>query len=314
VEHQYEMTLANARLQAALGRKFEIQVVKNVQRLGETEAAVEMKVRFKEGPRKWKEEVVQMLQPIELQAILKYVAISGCETGREMLKPFNMAQCSTRVFWNVARLYDGDVEKGIAELVPDEDWSYLDVRTRRLSAKALEAKANLEYAKQLQQGSYNDIIEIDGEEKQKNKNTCDKVDAQLKMDAAKYAVAYYGSQAPKQQNEPQNDQQARKEAVARATESRLAKMERNTEISQILRKKAENQSLEKQMVNKSNKSKKQLLEEEVEELEEEEEEEEKQLVVTVICDTCNKVRMIPSTQAQQAEIELDPWNCEKVGK
>ncbi|KAF4316812.1 hypothetical protein BBO99_00007183 [Phytophthora kernoviae] len=87
----------------------------------------QMHVRFKETPRKWKEETVDLLKENELQAILKYVLLSGGETGREMLKPFNMAQLSTRVFWSIARLYDGDVAAGIADLVPDEDWSFLDI-------------------------------------------------------------------------------------------------------------------------------------------------------------------------------------------
>lgn len=58
--------------------------------------AAEMKVRFKEGPRKWREETVMLVQPAELQATIKYVLLSGGETGREMLKPFNMAQASPR--------------------------------------------------------------------------------------------------------------------------------------------------------------------------------------------------------------------------
>jgi hypothetical protein len=44
------------------------------------------------------------------------------------------------VFWNIARLYNGDVEAGLAALVPDEDWSYLDTRSRQMSKKAMEAK------------------------------------------------------------------------------------------------------------------------------------------------------------------------------
>jgi hypothetical protein len=102
VDYQYEMALANARLNAALSNNFTIQVVAGTRRIGNSEdgdndhASADMKVTFKESPRKWKEEVVAMLQPTELQAILKYVLLSGGETGKEMLKPFNMAQCSPR--------------------------------------------------------------------------------------------------------------------------------------------------------------------------------------------------------------------------
>jgi hypothetical protein len=128
VEHQYEITLANARLNAALSHNFEMEELSTARRADGS--AAKLRVRFKETPRKWKEETVDLVRKDELQAILKYVLISGGETGREMLKPFNMAQVSTRVFWGIAHLYDGDVAAGLADLVPDEDWSFLDTRTR----------------------------------------------------------------------------------------------------------------------------------------------------------------------------------------
>lgn len=128
VEHQYELTLATARLNAALAHNFEIEELSTTRRADGS--AAKLRVRFKETPRKWKEETVDLLKTDELQAILKYVLLSGGETGREMLKPFNMAQVSIRVFWSIARMYDGDVAAGLADLVPDEDWSFLDTRTR----------------------------------------------------------------------------------------------------------------------------------------------------------------------------------------
>lgn len=100
VEYQYEMTLANARLNAALGNRFEIHDVTTARRAGtsgdDDDRPVEMKVKFKESVRKWKEETVAMLHDVELKAVLKYVLLSGGETGKEMLKPFNMAQVSPR--------------------------------------------------------------------------------------------------------------------------------------------------------------------------------------------------------------------------
>lgn len=99
VEYQYDMTLANARLNAALSNRFEIHNVTSVRRTGtngDEDRPVEMKVKFKESVRKWREETVAMLHDVELKAVLKYVLISGGETGKEMLKPFNMAQCSPR--------------------------------------------------------------------------------------------------------------------------------------------------------------------------------------------------------------------------
>ena len=34
------------------------------------------------------------------------------------------------VFWNIARLYQGDVAAGLRDLVPERDWTYLEDRTR----------------------------------------------------------------------------------------------------------------------------------------------------------------------------------------
>lgn len=97
VDYQYQIVLANARLKAALSKKFEIIPINTVQRASRDGLGpAEMRVKFQEGVRKWKEETVELLRPVELQATLKYVVLSGGETGREMLKPFNMAQCSPR--------------------------------------------------------------------------------------------------------------------------------------------------------------------------------------------------------------------------
>ncbi|ETW01978.1 hypothetical protein, variant [Aphanomyces invadans] len=130
VVHQYDMTLANARLSAAWSNKFSIQVLSHGR----------MRVRFLAGVRTWKEEDVDCLQPTELRTALKYVVLAG-GGEKEMLKPFNMAQVSPRVFWSLARLYNGDVGLGLQTLLPEEDWAFLDTRTRVLSAKALEAQA-----------------------------------------------------------------------------------------------------------------------------------------------------------------------------
>ncbi|KAF0694992.1 Aste57867_14161 [Aphanomyces stellatus] len=130
VVHQYDMTLANARLQAAWGSQYSMQMMDGGK----------MKVRFLARSRTWTEEVVDCLQPTEIQAAIKYVVLAG-GGDKEMLKPFNMAQVSPRVFWSLARLYSGNVERGLQTLLPDEDWAFLDTRTRTLSAKAMEAQA-----------------------------------------------------------------------------------------------------------------------------------------------------------------------------
>ncbi|KDO26200.1 hypothetical protein SPRG_08562 [Saprolegnia parasitica CBS 223.65] len=140
VNHQYEMTLANARLHAALAGAYSMQTL-TPNALG----VAQMRVRFLERARTWRDEQLDLLQPTELTSILKYVLLSGGETGREMLKPFNMAQCSPRVFWSLARLSDGDVAAALEKLLPNEDWSFLGTRTRTLSAKALEAQTHSQH-------------------------------------------------------------------------------------------------------------------------------------------------------------------------
>ena len=59
-------------------------------------------------------------------------------TSHELLKPFKMAWASPRVFWNMARAFDGDVGGGLRQLLPMEDWSFLEEREKRRSSKAHE--------------------------------------------------------------------------------------------------------------------------------------------------------------------------------
>lgn len=94
VDYQYQITRASARLHAALSNHFNVTSGSDIS--GGNDEGRAMIVKYKEGVRKWTEEKVSMLQPVELHAILKYVLLSGGETGKEMLKPFNMAQCSPR--------------------------------------------------------------------------------------------------------------------------------------------------------------------------------------------------------------------------
>jgi hypothetical protein len=66
--------------------------------------------------------------------------------AREMLKPANMAGCSPRFFWSLVKLFGGDVEAGLRQLIPTQDWSFLTERVRKLSEKA---QANLEQEEEL---------------------------------------------------------------------------------------------------------------------------------------------------------------------
>lgn len=54
----------------------------------------------------------------------------------ERLRPIVMARHSPRLFWNLVRFYGNDIERGMKELVPNANWTFLNTRTRKLSEKA----------------------------------------------------------------------------------------------------------------------------------------------------------------------------------
>jgi hypothetical protein len=57
--------------------------------------------------------------------------------GKNVLKPVSLAGSSPGVFWSLVHTY-GSVRAGLAAVCPTADWSFLDVRERKLSEKALE--------------------------------------------------------------------------------------------------------------------------------------------------------------------------------
>jgi acyl dehydratase len=57
--------------------------------------------------------------------------------GKNVLKPVPLAGSSPGVFWSLVHKY-GSVRAGLAAVCPTADWSFLDVRERKLSEKALE--------------------------------------------------------------------------------------------------------------------------------------------------------------------------------
>uniref|UniRef100_A0A7S1K430 Uncharacterized protein n=1 Tax=Vitrella brassicaformis TaxID=1169539 RepID=A0A7S1K430_9ALVE len=63
---------------------------------------------------------------------------------RRNIRPVDMAQCNPLVFWNLVRLFDGDLDVGLASCLPGVDLSFLRHRERPLSAKALENKRQRE--------------------------------------------------------------------------------------------------------------------------------------------------------------------------
>ncbi|TMW60671.1 hypothetical protein Poli38472_000713 [Pythium oligandrum] len=303
VEHQYEMTLANARLNAALSNKFEIQEVRNAQRAGGDDGqAAEMRVKFKESARKWKEETVALLQPVEIQAIVKYVLLSGGEGGKEMLKPFNMAQVSPRVFWSIARLYSGDVAAGLAALVPDVDWSYLDTRTRQMSEKAMQAKKNEEhYRRWKQQGttparasraqpqpaSTSDVIEIDMDSHDDEAKTAAPTEDIHLASAIEYAE--------------QADKRALRNAMARAALNRVEVQARAAELDLALRDETTSASrLESARVALRKTALTPATDEEEEDVEQ---------TTTVYCDRCNKARILSLAEGSTAQVDKAEWTC-----
>merc|ERR1719453_2388886 len=99
-------------------------------------ASQTMKVKFK-ADRAWKEEEVDAMPPELLKAVYQHVLSEGGEGAMEHLKPFKMALISPRCFWSMIKHF-GDVEAGLQQMFPEQDWSILHERARKLSEKALE--------------------------------------------------------------------------------------------------------------------------------------------------------------------------------
>ncbi|KAG1703029.1 hypothetical protein DVH05_007943 [Phytophthora capsici] len=311
VEHQYELTLANARLNAALAHNFEIKELSSTRRADGS--AAKLHVRFKETPRKWKEETVDLLKADELQAILKYVLISGGETGREMLKPFNMAQVSVRVFWSIARLYDGDVAAGLADLVPDEDWSFIDTRARVMSEKAMEAKQNEEQYKLWKQGKQGNTQSA---RSSSSKPEGKKVANPTKRSAAKetkpevISVDSSGEEEVKVA-EPKCARPTRTPALSAkestpitlrsaAAQAALSRLDRNAQTSAVV-----SAFLQEEKSATTLPVKKEAIVDE----DETESEEEVEEATTVYCDSCKKARILSPEEAEHAGLDQDPWTC-----
>ncbi|KAG7393559.1 hypothetical protein PHYPSEUDO_007396 [Phytophthora pseudosyringae] len=318
VEHQYELTLATARLNAALAHNVEIEELSTSRRADGS--AGKLRVRFKETPRKWKEETVDLLKTDELQAILKYVLLSGGETGREMLKPFNMAQVSTRVFWGVARLYNGDVAAGLADLIPDEDWSFLDTRARVMSEKAMEAKANEEQYKLWKQGKPSTAQDSHASStKSESKKEAKPVECfaaketkpeVVEVDSSDEEEFKQDAAEPKHEPPAQTPALSAKKATpsnlrSAAAQAALARFDRSAQtsavVSAFLRE-------DKPATQSSVKTKTTADEDDTESEEEVEE------ATTVYCDSCKKARILSPEEAANAELDKDLWTCANLAK
>ena len=93
------------------------------------------------------EEVVHIITALMLKAVVQAVYDDHDEndidgesaSGREMLKPNNMALLSPRVFWSLWYHYHNQcasIEQALEILLPDLDWKFLYRRSRQLSEKA----------------------------------------------------------------------------------------------------------------------------------------------------------------------------------
>ena len=95
------------------------------------------------------EQVQDIPRPL-LVMVLKAVLGSADAQARGNLQPLSMAQATPRVFWNVVRHGGIGPHRGfqaaLSELVPDPEWASvwanLDVRQRKMSARAAAAEAN----------------------------------------------------------------------------------------------------------------------------------------------------------------------------
>ena len=138
-----ETIRANKRLRAAFGKQWKITENQDVRRVDGQVS--EMIVHFKFGQRKWEKEKVTRMKEDELRAVIRHV-LSNLGDAKEQLRLSNLAQVSPRVFWNLC-VWDlnnpapslsavASLEYSLSRLLPDEDWSFLKSRKRKLSTKA----------------------------------------------------------------------------------------------------------------------------------------------------------------------------------
>ena len=100
--------------------------------------------------RKWKAEAFTLLALPELRGVLLVVLeqlqADPSSASVELLKPFKMAHVSPRVFWNMVHHAGGDVAAGLRQLLPAQDWSFLEERDKRMSDKAAAHHQQMEEA------------------------------------------------------------------------------------------------------------------------------------------------------------------------
>lgn len=150
VEKSYETSKAVVRNTAITSRKAEfLQSTSKTEQTMNSMGTVTVKYPKSVEGRGFYEEQVHIITPIMLKAVVKAVYDDHNEddpegesaSGREMLKPQNMALLSPRVFWSLWYHYQdkcSNIEEALAILLPDLNWSFLHQRSRRLTEKAKE--------------------------------------------------------------------------------------------------------------------------------------------------------------------------------
>ena len=150
VGKSYEASRAQVRVAAVDSNNFKFLEVqrKNNSLNGLTKVFTVKYSKGLEGRGNYNEEV-DIIELETLKAVIQQVFFSEDETnnlaesesnsGREMLRPVNMAQLSPRVFWSLAYHFEGyPVISSLKRLLPDLDWRYLYGRAKSLSEKAKE--------------------------------------------------------------------------------------------------------------------------------------------------------------------------------
>lgn len=139
---QYEIAEGTIRFKAALEGNYTF-----ITDLEDTKKTI---IQYSRSSRSYGRESFELLNKGELSATLIHVlgldhpSLSEEEkiARRETLKPDMMAQLSPRVFWSLVKFCHANFEDGLKELVPQQDWSFVDVRHRKRSEKAIQAEQN----------------------------------------------------------------------------------------------------------------------------------------------------------------------------
>ena len=123
VAHQYNDSLAVARLRAAFAGRFSFDENLSIRVLG-SGLSTEMNVSFPLRPEcarsKVHVETVDLISVEMLRAILLSALEDddGAGAAREFLKPVNMSKASPRIFWSLIKAFGPDMSSAMSQLFP----------------------------------------------------------------------------------------------------------------------------------------------------------------------------------------------------